>query len=137
MRIRNCSSDVCSSELFGSAFENLCACENGKEVVHVDEIRLIFQRIGHITRIGHEGGSVRFAVEPDFGDAFVAVLIGIEEIDVDLMALDIALDNPDALSQRAVGIATVLVTRLRRRSEEHTSELKTLMRISYAVFCLK
>src|SRR3546814_4431325 len=62
------------------------------------------------------GGSVRFAVEPDFGDAFVAVLIGIEEIDVDLMALDIALDNPDALSQRAVGIAPVIVKRLRRHS---------------------
>src|SRR3546814_2682545 len=26
---------------------------------------------------------------------------------------------------------------LRPRSEEHTSELKSLMRISYAVFCLK
>src|SRR3546814_7741090 len=30
----------------------------------------------------------------------------------------------------AVGLA-------RRRSEEHTSELQSLMRISYAVFCLK
>src|SRR3546814_3579943 len=28
-------------------------------------------------------------------------------------------------------------TRGRRRSEEHTSELQSLMRISYAVFCLK
>src|SRR3546814_6241270 len=27
--------------------------------------------------------------------------------------------------------------RQRRRSEEHTSELQSLMRISYAVFCLK
>src|SRR3546814_5623178 len=27
--------------------------------------------------------------------------------------------------------------RLERRSEEHTSELQSLMRISYAVFCLK
>src|SRR3546814_5685975 len=27
--------------------------------------------------------------------------------------------------------------RLRLRSEEHTSELQSLMRISYAVFCLK
>src|SRR3546814_9364232 len=27
--------------------------------------------------------------------------------------------------------------RLGRRSEEHTSELQSLMRISYAVFCLK
>src|SRR3546814_3016541 len=28
-------------------------------------------------------------------------------------------------------------TRYERRSEEHTSELQSLMRISYAVFCLK
>src|SRR3546814_10206803 len=28
-------------------------------------------------------------------------------------------------------------TRRHRRSEEHTSELQSLMRISYAVFCLK
>src|SRR3546814_10248893 len=30
-----------------------------------------------------------------------------------------------------------LVVRFHRRSEEHTSELQSLMRISYAVFCLK
>src|SRR3546814_5067224 len=29
------------------------------------------------------------------------------------------------------------VSELRARSEEHTSELQSLMRISYAVFCLK
>src|SRR3546814_9346474 len=29
------------------------------------------------------------------------------------------------------------VSRLTSRSEEHTSELQSLMRISYAVFCLK
>src|SRR3546814_10132082 len=55
VRISDWSSDVCSSDL-GAAFENLFACENGKEVVHVDKIRLIFQRIGHIIRIGHEIG---------------------------------------------------------------------------------
>src|SRR3546814_6907749 len=33
-----------------------------------------------------------------------------------------------------VGVAEV---RARNRSEEHTSELQSLMRISYAVFCLK
>src|SRR3546814_9192952 len=31
----------------------------------------------------------------------------------------------------------VLAVLLERRSEEHTSELQSLMRISYAVFCLK
>src|SRR3546814_4899787 len=35
-----------------------------------------------------------------------------------------------AAGDRAAGI-------LRHRSEEHTSELQSLMRISYAVFCLK
>src|SRR3546814_4323104 len=32
---------------------------------------------------------------------------------------------------------TPLVKKARQRSEEHTSELQSLMRISYAVFCLK
>src|SRR3546814_8122055 len=31
----------------------------------------------------------------------------------------------------------VFLERLEARSEEHTSELQSLMRISYAVFCLK
>src|SRR3546814_5572280 len=32
---------------------------------------------------------------------------------------------------------TALATAAQARSEEHTSELQSLMRISYAVFCLK
>src|SRR3546814_1551488 len=35
--------------------------------------------------------------------------------------------------RRSLGSSTSLVS----RSEEHTSELQSLMRISYAVFCLK
>src|SRR3546814_10920205 len=34
-------------------------------------------------------------------------------------------------------VKTVWTGRLSSRSEEHTSELQSLMRISYAVFCLK
>src|SRR3546814_9628683 len=38
----------------------------------------------------------------------------------------------------ALALLLALVRKvLRRRSEEHTSELQSLMRISYAVFCLK
>src|SRR3546814_7462092 len=33
--------------------------------------------------------------------------------------------------------ARCCLNRARKRSEEHTSELQSLMRISYAVFCLK
>src|SRR3546814_2897444 len=46
-------------------------------------------------------------------------------------------------SNPAVMIAAALLAKkavekgLKRRSEEHTSELQSLMRISYAVFCLK
>src|SRR3546814_2022420 len=42
-------------------------------------------------------------------------------------------------AQRAafVVIVSACVQARRRRSEEHTSELQSLMRISYAVFCLK
>src|SRR3546814_10180829 len=35
------------------------------------------------------------------------------------------------------GAPALIRLRLRQRSEEHTSELQSLMRISYAVFCLK
>src|SRR3546814_1987921 len=42
------------------------------------------------------------------------------------------------LQLQALGIRLgVLSNRARRRSEEHTSELQSLMRISYAVLCLK
>src|SRR3546814_7894501 len=47
------------------------------------------------------------------------VAMGIHRIEMDNVPL------PRAVHQRE------------RRSEEHTSELKSLMRISYAVFCLK
>src|SRR3546814_2612114 len=40
----------------------------------------------------------------------------------------------DSIGRPLPGRTTVVVT---RRSEEHTSELQSLMRISYAVFCLK
>src|SRR3546814_8827644 len=36
-----------------------------------------------------------------------------------------------------IGLNLVALRRLLPRSEEHTSELQSLMRISYAVFCLK
>src|SRR3546814_10125688 len=48
---------------------------------------------------------------------------------------------PPCLCKNAIAIATKIsyMFRIRpyKRSEEHTSELQSLMRISYAVFCLK
>src|SRR3546814_2192919 len=49
-----------------------------------------------------------------------------------------AVDVPDAVSGfRALSRAAALQMNIVSRSEEHTSELQSLMRISYAVFCLK
>src|SRR3546814_1387898 len=44
-----------------------------------------------------------------------------------------AIRSEERLQQQ---LATILGSSLRNRSEEHTSELQSLMRISYAVFCL-
>src|SRR3546814_1398804 len=46
-----------------------------------------------------------------------------------------AVEGSDALKAAAFLDAFRMLKR--RRSEEHTSELQSLMRISYAVFCLK
>src|SRR3546814_6189715 len=50
----------------------------------------------------------------------------------------------DSENDRPTGRANIrpapplyMLSRVRDRSEEHTSELQSLMRISYAVFCLK
>src|SRR3546814_9787228 len=40
-------------------------------------------------------------------------------------------------SARLAIAASIALARCAQRSEEHTSELQSLMRISYAVFCLK
>src|SRR3546814_5513334 len=42
-----------------------------------------------------------------------------------------------SLEMSADQLATRILAEQSRRSEEHTSELQSLMRISYAVFCLK
>src|SRR3546814_9042132 len=49
--------------------------------------------------------------------------------------LDAAYRSIDALE--APGVAEGISVPVLLRSEEHTSELQSLMRISYAVFCLK
>src|SRR3546814_3397339 len=61
-----------------------------------------------------------------------------------LLRIEILRDHPDDAQQFALPLlqhGALLLQEveqvLLRRSEEHTSELQSLMRISYAVFCLK
>src|SRR3546814_1827998 len=88
-------------------------------------------------------GMTRGALYHHFGSKqglFEAVVEQIdEEMDDQLKAL--ATKEKDewkalCVSARAY-LEMVLEPTVQRRSEEHTSELQSLMRISYAVFCLK
>src|SRR3546814_5575733 len=45
--------------------------------------------------------------------------------------------RPGRILEHKLGAAALIIRSVALRSEEHTSELQSLMRISYAVFCLK
>src|SRR3546814_7958664 len=60
------------------------------------------------------------------------------ELGADLLeCLAVTPDSPDRRRDEFAVRMNVVRTELAVRSEEHTSELQSLMRISYAVFCLK
>src|SRR3546814_5302072 len=59
-----------------------------------------------------------------------------ERAAVYLAEVSAALDRLGSATERMREPATVRTVRVSIRSEEHTSELQSLMRISYAVFCL-
>src|SRR3546814_6611785 len=73
-----------------------------------------------------------FQAEFDIGDLFLsAYLIGTE---IGTLAGG---GRCGELTSRGYAACGIGAFKQRRRSEEHTSELQSLMRISYAVFCLK
>src|SRR3546814_1988798 len=113
MRISDWSSDVCSSDL----------------------CRMISERIDR-GRIGLGANDRRAIVAIAELDAPALILRIAERGDFrgDLGAFGIGL-RPAALEITGLGVD--LADREADRSEEHTSELQSLMRISYAVFCLK
>src|SRR3546814_6359229 len=110
MRISDWSSDVCSSDLIDVS--------------------------------GREAGELGGSIDIHGGNVLI------NEPDVTLLfapppASATAVDNPAHLDASGVAgggsirIGADNVVAITARSEEHTSELQSLMRISYAVFCLK
>src|SRR3546814_8465126 len=71
--------------------------------------------------------------------AAAAALMGaeVQRIDKYLWFARLAKNRSVAQAMAETGHIRVNGRRIERRSEEHTSELQSLMRISYAVFCLK
>src|SRR3546814_6222962 len=109
MRISDWSSDVCSSDLLQN--RRHLEVGDGREQMF-ERGRNALCRIGEDRRIGH--AERRNEHQPERNERRIDLAAG--EADV---AVTVA-DRHD-----------------RKRSEEHTSELQSLMRISYAVFCLK
>src|SRR3546814_6842525 len=85
-----------------------------------------------------EGGAVQIVVDEA---TYVLPLAGVIDLAAEkarlTKAMDAAAKERDALSKRLENPAFVERAKPEARSEEHTSELQSLMRISYAVFCLK
>src|SRR3546814_1353726 len=78
---------------------------------------------------GHAGGLF------DLGIARAGAAVGDVGAQAVVEQQDLLADQADGPAQRVEGdVAQILLV---NRSEEHTSELQSLMRISYAVFCLK
>src|SRR3546814_4929013 len=117
MRISDWSSDVCSSDL----------------VDPVDSARLPDVLAAGATHyLAEDITAARFATALAFAGRHVERLGGGR---ADLSNQN-AIQRSDALFWR-YDPAEGRVTLSSARSEEHTSELQSLMRISYAVFCLK
>src|SRR3546814_9826275 len=108
MRISDWSSDVCSSDLLAET-----QARNGRLDIRAPAAGLVLTRDVEPGQIVSAGSGVLFRV----------ALGGQMEMQAKLAESDLA--------RLSVGVPATV------RSEEHTSELQSLMRISYAVFCLK
>src|SRR3546814_7490286 len=113
MRISDWSSDVCSSDL------ETGACRGDADPAISQRLQCDPRALPSLAKqigVGDEN-----VVEVDVGGQLAVVAdlaIGFAHLHASLVEID------DQLCHH-------------RRSEEHTSELQSLMRISYAVFCLK
>src|SRR3546814_7294486 len=122
MRSSDWSSDVCASDLL--VLEPLLQRLDG--LVEVPAHRL---DVGHELLVGHDD------LSPLPRSQGREVVLGDPAADLQPLRCGHDILADQALLQAAVEAA--LQDRALIRSEEHTSELQSLMRISYAVFCLK
>src|SRR3546814_3702222 len=114
MRISDWSSDVCSSDLpRRHVFRSVCAIgmagAKGDVVSPIDIVRIPVLSDNYVWLVHDRASKATMVVDP-------------------------AVAEPVLEAAAARGWT---ITDIWNRSEEHTSELQSLMRISYAVFCLK
>src|SRR3546814_1301207 len=115
MRISDWSSDVCSSDLTATT---------RSDTINPNTVTL------SVAQPLYRGGRTESATD----SAEALVLAGRQDLSSTerRVLLDAVTAYMDVVQNQAV-----LDLNRNNRSEEHTSELQSLMRISYAVFCLK
>src|SRR3546814_9123220 len=120
MRISDWSSDVCSSDLLSASFHSLSHVFTmlARPLIDIHLAISSTSALGFSSKNSSREGD-NLPLSNGRGKPFSVNSLGI---------------HPScwSLSTRCLGDP-----RLNSRSEEHTSELQSLMRISYAVFCLK
>src|SRR3546814_5159387 len=120
MRISDWSSDVCSSDLRecirGKQAGKLQCCLQSRLLVEAPEPEFLREPLPTLD-------DFEVVLRPQYSDRVPGIGIS-------------AATQPNASDEYLRWLA-VRRSLHRTRSEEHTSELQSLMRISYAVFCLK
>src|SRR3546814_3152215 len=125
MRSSDWSSDVCSSDLGGTLEIPVDAVPQVASEGDLGDLRLdVHLHRHHVQALDHVADRLPRAR----GGAHQQGVGFVDRRHADAVALDLEGD---------AGIAVLARIQAQRRSEEHTSELQSLMRISYAVFCLK
>src|SRR3546814_1376447 len=132
MRIGDCSSDVCSSDLFQSTIGQ----------PKVDVVSRMARDINPDLDINKFPDGVTLDNMEQFLSGVDLYVDGLDFFVLDIRARLFALcaeRGIPAITAAPLGMGAAVLAFLpgHMRSEEHTSELQSLMRISYAVFCLK
>src|SRR3546814_2839867 len=145
MRISDWSSDVCSSDLtFPKYYDRATAEAYARQPARIAN-RAYANRLGNGPEASGDGWRYRGRGLVQLSGKFNYNRTG-ERMGVDLVA------DPDSVADMPFALQTALifwrdnsvnswaddddVEGVTKRSEEHTSELQSLMRISYAFFCL-
>src|SRR3546814_9841083 len=132
MRISDWSSDVCSSDLHDPRRYDGAGGQLAIDVEYLDPGVVADTRGFRVVLAKpHRGSS---AAQAEHDEVF---RIGRMDAPLLMRGKDVEQDFGIAVGQLADDLPHRLGVYRRSRSEEHTSELQSLMRISYAVFCLK
>src|SRR3546814_9514508 len=124
MRISDWSSDVCSSDLFTEGDQ----VRAGQALYQIDPAPYEAQVANARAALVRARSSIAStaALARRYNDLVKINAISRQEA-----------ENAVTSAQQAEADVSAQQAMLRSRSEEHTSELQSLMRLSYAVFCLK